>query len=96
MNCGRCDDDDVGGGGGGRVTLVVVFYVVMGRVGQVGQGRMGMGRWMVGVEVKVVLVNIVVVMDSLGLFGCFLLIVSLQNDLTSVYQEQKKEKMKAN
>ena len=96
MNCGRCDDDDVGGGGGGRVTLVVVFYVVMGRVGQVGQGRMGMGRWMVGVEVKVVLVNIVVVMDSLGLFCCFLLIVSLQNDLTSVYQEQKKEKMKAN
>lgn len=44
MNCGTCDDDDVGGGGGGRVTLVVVFYVVMGRVGQVGQGRMGMGR----------------------------------------------------
>ena len=49
-----------------------------------------------GVEVKVVLVNIVVLTDSLGLFGCFLLIVSLENDLTSVYQEQKKEKMKAN
>ena len=60
MNRGTCDnddnedDDDGGGGGVGRVMLVVVVEVVMGRVGLIGQGRMGMGRQIVSVDVVVV------------------------------------------
>ena len=66
MNRGTCDndeddddDDDGGGGGVGRVMLVVVVEVVMGRVGLIGQGRMGMGR-------QIVSVDVVVVMESLS------------------------------
>ena len=59
MNRGTCvndedDDDDAGGGGVNRVMLVVVVEVVMGRVGLIGQGRMGMGRQIVSVDVVVV------------------------------------------
>ena len=34
--------------------LVVVIEVVMGRVGRIGQGQIGIGRRMVGVDVVVV------------------------------------------
>ena len=64
---------------GGCVMLVVVVEVVIGRVGRIGQGRM---VGVEGLEVNVVPVDVVVVTDILGLFGCFLLIVSLQNDHT--------------
>ena len=64
MNRGTCDNDDDdnddgGGRGVGRVMLVVVVEVVMGRVGLIGQGRMGMGR-------QIVSVDVVVVMESLS------------------------------
>ena len=65
MNRGTCDNDDdddnddSGGRGVGRVMLVVVVEVVMGRVGLIGQGRMGMGR-------QIVSVDVVVVMESLS------------------------------
>ena len=88
MNRGTCDnddgdDDDGGGGVGGRAMLVVVIEVVMKRVGRIGQGRMGMGRRMVGVDV-------VVVMESLVLFGS--LIVSQENDLTNRFIRKKRKK----
>ena len=88
MNCGTCDnddgdDDDGGGGVGGRAMLVVVVEVVMGRVGRIGQGQMGMRRRMVGVDV-------VVVTESLVLFGS--LIVSLGNYHTNLFIGNKRKK----
>ena len=56
---------------------------------------MGMGRRMVGVEgveVKVVLVDVVVVTDIPCLFGCFLLTISLQNDHTHRFISNRRKK----
>ena len=87
------DDDDGGcGGGGGHVMLVVVVEVVIGRVWWMGQGRIGMGRRMAGLDVEVdvvVWVDVVLVTDSLGLFR--LLIVSLQNDHTNRFIRNKRK-----
>ena len=58
------------------------------------QGRMGMGRRMVGVDVEVnvvVWVDVVVVTDSLVLFAGCLLIVSLQNDHTNRFIRNKRK-----
>ena len=59
-----------------------------------GQGRMGMGRRMVGVDVEVnvvVWVYVVLVTDSLVLFAGCLLIVSLQNDHTNQFIRNKRK-----
>ena len=65
--------------------LVVVIEVVMGRVGRIGQGQIGIGRRMVEVDV-------VVVTESLGLFGGVSLIVGLQNDHTNRFMRNKRKK----
>ena len=49
----------------------------------ISQGRMGVGRRIVGVEGAVVV--LVVVVDNLERFGYFPLIVSLQNDHTNQF-----------
>ena len=61
-----------------------------------GQGRIGMGQRMAGVDVEVnvvlwvdVVVDVVLVTDSLGLFGS--LIVSLQNDHTNRFIRNKRK-----
>ena len=57
-----------------------------------GQGRIGMGRRMAGVDVEVdvvVWVDVVLVTDSLGLFRS--LIVSLQNDHTNRFIRNKRK-----
>ena len=61
-----------------------------------GQGRIGMGRRMAGVDVEVdvvvdvvVWVDVVLVTDSLGLFR--LLIVNLQNDHTNRFIRNKRK-----
>ena len=59
-----------------------------------GQGRMGMGRRLVGVDVEVnvvVWVDVVLVTDSLVLFAGCLLIVSLQNDHTNRFIRNKRK-----
>ena len=63
---------------------MLVVEVVMGRVGRIGQGQIGIGRRMVGVDV-------VVVTESLVLFGGVSLIVRLQNDHTNRFMRNKRK-----
>ena len=82
--------------------LVVVDEVVIGRVEGMGQGRIGIGRRMVGVDVEVdvvvwvdVVVDVVVWVDGVLVTDSLILlrslIVSLQNDHTNQFIRNKRK-----
>ena len=82
--------------------LVVVDEVVIGRVEGMGQGRIGIGRRMVGVDVEVdvvvwvdVVVDVVVWVDGVLVTDSLILlrslIVSLQNDHTNRFIRNKRK-----